>query len=69
MTADQYLIELSKKKDIIYKKFDDIIKSVSIENQKQKGGSNDISYYLNMYINNKLSYLKIKNVLNSKERV
>jgi superfamily II DNA/RNA helicase len=42
-SADQYLIELSKKKDGIFKHFSSIIKEVAIENQanSMKGGNVD----------------------------
>jgi superfamily II DNA or RNA helicase len=46
-SADQYLIELSKKKDGIFKHFNAIIKEVAIENKKNhnhKGGFLEITY-------------------------
>lgn len=60
-SADQYLLELSKKKDNIYKQFDSIIRKVAIENNKksQIGGNYEINIILNMYRQNKENYLKL----------
>jgi len=57
-SADQYLIELSKKKDNIFMNFNKIIKDIAIENSKEnskkmKGGS----YVKDMYYYNKRMYL------------
>jgi len=54
-SADQYLIELSKKKDIIFKHFTKLIKQISIENFNQKGGN-----IIDIYHNNKNEYIKLK---------
>jgi superfamily II DNA or RNA helicase len=61
-SADQYLIELSKKKNDIFNSFNQIIKEVAIENNqsnnKLKGGvQNDMSH---MYIYNKKKYIQLK---------
>jgi superfamily II DNA or RNA helicase len=59
-SADQYLIELSIKKDKITKQFDDIIKKVSIEkvnNNKQHGGANITNEMnINNYIDNRVIF-------------
>jgi ERCC4-related helicase len=64
-SADQYLIELSKKKDGIFKQFSLLIRNVSIEhnlhNKKhnKKGGGN--SCIKNIYCINKKMYINLKN--------
>ena len=67
VSADQYLIELSKKKDSIFNQFNNLIKNVSIENNKsnkkgQLGGNlNLFADPMQLYVNNKMSYLKLLN--------
>lgn len=55
-SADQYLIELSKKKDKIFRHFNQIIKDVAIENNVHKGGSNSYQY---QYQYNKMMYMNL----------
>lgn len=66
-SADQYLIELSKKKDDIFKHFNQIIKEVAIENKKHyknlKGGSTEYKKTIKshtLYRYNKSMYLELK---------
>ncbi|VBB18217.1 putative ATP-dependent RNA helicase [Yasminevirus sp. GU-2018] len=69
MSADQYLIELSKKKDSIFKQFNDLIKTVSIENgdnipkrkQKSQRGGRSVHFAdtKQSYIDNKMMYLQL----------
>lgn len=65
-SADQYLIELSKNKDMIFNLFDKIIQNVSIENiHTLKGGSNryrirGIYDTYDKYMLIKNNYLKLK---------
>ncbi|QKF94759.1 SNF2 helicase [Fadolivirus algeromassiliense] len=58
-SADQYLIELSKKKDLIFDNFLEIIESVSIEKNKIGGYFKQYIVYKNEYIKYKLNHKNI----------
>ncbi len=79
-SADQYLIELSKRKAIIIEHFNSVIKEVAIEsnqsketkinkNKKQKGGNmifGDLSFDMhNNYKINRNNYLKLCKIFNT----
>ena len=61
-SADQYLVELSKKKDNIFKLFNQIIKDVSIENKEVMHGGKHrkmVGDFNKLYLANKYIYTKM----------
>jgi superfamily II DNA or RNA helicase len=74
-SADQYLIELSKKKDGIFKQFSTIIRSVSIEtdkmnnNKKKGGGILDEDKMYRSYRHNKRMYFNLEIIENRSKTI